>query len=202
MAIPGLIEDFSGWKEVVDPDFQAPDTTFWSRLLKKRPTTAPYPSIKPTDFINPSIAKSADTFVNATKTILTSDTVATGGLGDPQDIQFLLTRQLYSRLQAMLVVDDAFVEIEGVETGTAKNAAEVARKMRTLATETLETSVTNPTREIEDLANQVTLRDMQDRLPQLSEKLGDDNLGGQQLDNLDFLAARLKALCELETSIR
>ena len=202
MAIPGLIEDYSGWKEVVDPTFEQPTTSFWSRLAKKRPKATTYPSIKLTDFINPGIAQCADTFVNATKTILTSETVATGGLGDAQDIQFLLTRQLYSRLKAMLVVDDAFVEIEGVEGGTAKNAAEVALQMRTSATETLETSVTNPTREIEDLANQVTLRDMQNRLPQLSEKLGDDNLGGQQLDDLDFLAARLKALCELETSLR
>lgn len=202
MAIPGLIENYSGWTEVVDPNFEQPNASTWSRLLRKRPERSLPPSVKVADFISPDIRHAADTFFNATKAILTSTTVAHGGLGNPDQIQHLLTSQLYNRLVAMRTLDETFVEISAVDTSTTDTSTEIAQQMRTLAKETFTTAVEAPTKEIEDLANQVKLRDMQHRLPQLSEKLDGDSLTGHNLDNLEFLAARLQALCDLDTTIR
>lgn len=196
MAIPGIIENQTGWQAVADPTY-TPQTQPWHhRLLGKPPQRMQPPSVKATDFIDKAVADHAGRFVAAVKAILGSDTVASGGLGNPDTIRSSLISHLYKRLLAMRTVDDSLVELETAKATAIPGSDDVIDKMSAVIADSLQKSVIHPTEDVETLANQVRLRDMRHRLPQMANELEDGTV-----ESLDTVAAHIQALCDLDTTV-
>lgn len=196
MAVAGIIENHTGWKAVVDPDYQVQPLAWHQRLLGKRPPRAAPPSVKAADFIDTDVADHADRFVESVKRILSSDTVISGGLGDPQRLHTALIGYLYKQLVAMRTVDDSVVELHRAQSTATTGTEHVIEEMSGVIADGLERTVLEPTRTVEALASQVSLRDMQHRLPHMAQQME-----GEHIDSLDAVSARLQALLDLDTTM-
>lgn len=195
MATPGIIENAQGWRRVINPDDTAPTRGFLGGLFKTAKTPRHIPeSVAREDFVDPDIRAKADDLVNAVKTIVESDTLASGGLGDPDTVTQSMLGFLFRRLSGMRTADNAVMELADTQarTGGLEGADKLLSQMESVVADTLETNVIAPTEEMVRLAGQISLRDGAARIPGMAAELERD-----RLDSMDAVAGRISAICDL-----
>lgn len=195
MATAGIIENTRSWQRVINPDDTAPTTSFLSRLLKPASATRHTPeSVAREDFVDLDIRSKADDLVKAVKTIVESDTLAAGGLGDPAAVTHAMLGYLYRRLTGMRTADTAVMELSDTRTQSAglEGAEKLIAQMEAVVADTLHTNVVAPTAEMVRLAGQITLRDSAARIPGMAAELE-----RERLDSMDAVAGRISAICDL-----
>lgn len=195
MATAGIIEGSTTWRRVVDPVSAAKKTPTGLTLFFKRPDRFDAPKqVSRTDFLTDDIRTVADKFVADVKTIIESDTLADGYLGEPSDVTTALVSYLYNRLAGMLEADDALVHLTQARASNhgVEGAEELLARMETAVKDTVRVSVTDVVDEMEHLANQVRLLDLQIGMPQIVADREKNRIG-----SLNEVAGRISAICDL-----
>lgn len=163
MPIPGVRETAAGWVAVVKyppKETTPPPRRWWAFWEKPQPQPQPpAPMIERASFRSDNIVEHADRAVEAIGLIAHSDCFKRGILGERNAIGTILSHRLFDCLQTMLKVDQLTRDAKNVSDRA--QAAGIADATAEAIEKSVETGVVAPVRQLERLASQVLILDMQ-----------------------------------------